>query len=69
MVNNTKSYQDLSDKLDGVIAMLESPSTTIDEAINLYKEADLLIQKLKNYLDNAKNEIKVLTKRSTDKET
>ena len=68
MVKNSKSYQELSNKLDDVIGVLENPSTTIDEALELYKEADRLIQSLKDYLDNAQNEIKILTKQSTDKE-
>jgi exodeoxyribonuclease VII small subunit len=69
MVKNTKSYQELSDKLDSVVMLLENPSTTIDEALNLYKEADKLINSLQDYLENSRNEIKVLAKQSTDKGT
>ncbi len=67
MVKNTKSYQELNSELDKIIAKLEDPSTTIDEAIELYKEADQLIKTLKNYLDKAQNDIKILTKRSNNK--
>ena len=69
MAKTTKSYKELSDKLDSVIGLLESPSTTIDEALNLYKEADKLINSLQDYLEKSRNEIKVLTKYSTDKGT
>ena len=69
MVKNTKSYQELSDKLDSVVMLLENPSTTIDEALNLYKEADKLINSLQDYLENSRNEIRVLAKQSTDKGT
>ena len=69
MVKNTKSYQELSDKLDSVVMLLENPSTTIDEALNLYKEADKLINSLQDYLENSRNEIKVLAKQSPDKGT
>lgn len=67
MAKNTKSYQELSDQLDSVIMSLENPTTTIDEALNLYKEADKLINSLQDYLENSRNEIKVLAKQSTDK--
>ena len=66
MAKNTKSYQELSDQLDSVIMSLENPTTTIDEALNLYKEADKLINSLQDYLENSRNEIKVLAKQSTD---
>jgi exodeoxyribonuclease VII small subunit len=69
MPKNIKSYQELSDKLDGIILTLENPSTTIDEAINLYKEADKLIESLQDYLENSRNEIKAISKHSTDKAT
>ena len=68
MVKDSKTYQELSDKLDGIIASLENPNTTIDDALSLYKEADQLIKTLKDYLENTKNEIKILTKQSTNKE-
>ena len=67
MVKNTKSYKELSDKLESVIMLLEDPSTTIDEALSLYKEADKLINTLEDYLETSRNEIKVLTKHATDK--
>ena len=67
MTKESKTYQELSDKLDNVINSLENPATTIDEAVSLYKEADQLIKTLKDYLENTRNEIKILTKRSTDK--
>lgn len=68
MVKNTKTYQELSDELDNIIASLENPVTTIDEALVLYKQADKLIKILKDYLENTKNEIKVLAKQPADKE-
>jgi exodeoxyribonuclease VII small subunit len=67
MPKDTKSYKELSDKLDSVITSLEDPSTTIDEALTLYKEADKLISTLQDYLENSRNEIKVLTEHTTDK--
>jgi len=69
MPKTTKSYQELSDKLDSIIMSLENPSTTIDEALNLYKEADKLIDSLQDYLENSRNEIKALSKHATDKAT
>jgi|GEM_PF-1544122 len=68
MGKNTKTYQELSDKLDSIIASLENPTTTIDEALSLYKEADQLLKTLKDYLENTGNEIKTLTKHSANKE-
>jgi exodeoxyribonuclease VII small subunit len=68
MAKDSKTYQELSNKLDDIIVSLEDPTTTIDDALSLYKEADQLIKTLKDYLENTRNEIKTLTKHSTNKE-
>jgi exodeoxyribonuclease VII small subunit len=68
MTKTTKTYQELSDELDKVVALLEDPTTSIDDALRLYKESDKLINQLQDYLDNTRNEIKILTKQWADKE-
>ena len=68
MTKTTKPYQELSDELDKVVALLEDPTTSIDDALRLYKESDKLINQLQDYLDNTRNEIKILTKQWADKE-
>lgn len=69
MTKDSKTYQDLSDKLDNIIMSLENPATTIDDALSLYKEADQLIKMIKDYLEKTRNEIKILTKQSNKKES
>jgi exodeoxyribonuclease VII small subunit len=68
MAKGSNTYQVLSDKLDNIIMSLENPSTTIDDALSLYKEADQLVKTLKDYLEKTRNEIKTITKLSTKKE-
>lgn len=57
MTEKTQDYQTLSRKLDEVLAAMQAPNITVDEAITLYKEGTTLIGSLQKYLDSAENRI------------
>jgi exodeoxyribonuclease VII small subunit len=50
-------YQKLSERLDEVVAAIQSPDVTVDEAIAAYEEGMELITKLQDYLKSAENRI------------
>ena len=54
---SNESYQTLSKQLDEVLADLQDPSITIDDAIFRYETAMKLIGKLEKYLESAENRI------------
>lgn len=58
-------YVKLSQRLDEVVAALESPTVSIDEAIALYEEGNKLVAELETYLKTAENRITKL-KNSTE---
>lgn len=56
-----KSYQQLQDQLDEVLGRLQSGDTSVDEALELYKQGRKLISQLEEQLEQAENEVKKLT--------
>lgn len=59
---SNKSYRQLSDELAEIMEWFESGEVDLDEAVARYKRAIELIEELENYLQNAENEIKKVTK-------
>lgn len=53
MSNTSKDYQSLSRRLDEILASMQSPDITVDEAIALYKEGSKLVEGLQRYLQDA----------------
>jgi exodeoxyribonuclease VII small subunit len=49
-----QDYQALNTRLDEVLAALQSPEVSIDEAIALHKEGTELVKALQSYLEDAK---------------
>jgi len=62
MSNKAQDYQALSKRLDEVLAAMQAPDITVDEAITLYKEGIELVDSLQQYLDNAENRVAKLKK-------
>ena len=56
------SYRQLQAQLDAVLAELESPSLDIDQALELYKQGQKLVEQLEKHLRTAHNEIIQLKK-------
>lgn len=55
--SNKITYVELSRRLDAVVAALESPTVSIDEALELYEEGTKLVTELEDYLKTAENRI------------
>lgn len=51
------TYAELSQRLDEVVAALEAPTISIDEAIALYEEGNKLVTELQKYLQTAENRV------------
>jgi exodeoxyribonuclease VII small subunit len=59
---SNKTYRQLSDELAEIMDWFESGEADLDEAVAKYKHAIELIDQLEDYLQNAENEIKKITK-------
>jgi exodeoxyribonuclease VII small subunit len=57
MAEKSKSYQQLKQELDGILARIESEDVDIDEAAKLYKKAEALITYIEEYLREIKASI------------
>jgi exodeoxyribonuclease VII small subunit len=57
------NYQQLQEKLDGLIEQLESGELGLDEAIHCYQEALDILKQLEAYLQTAENRVTQLTGR------
>ena len=51
------TYEELSAKLELVIAKLQEGSTSIDESLALYEQAVAITDQMAKYLKNAKNRL------------
>lgn len=47
------SYQDMHNRLDEILSQMQSPQTSIDDAIKLHKEGTELVSKLEAYIAEA----------------
>lgn len=51
------SYQTLRERLDEVVLKLQDPACDVDEAVNLYEQALVIVDQLESYLVSAENRI------------
>ncbi|MEI6237721.1 MAG: exodeoxyribonuclease VII small subunit [Candidatus Saccharibacteria bacterium] len=58
------NYQKTKLQLDELLSRFEADDITIEEAIDNYKKAQVLISKLESYLSETKSKIIKTTKRS-----
>jgi exodeoxyribonuclease VII small subunit len=56
-----KSYREMAEQLDQIMAWFESGDLDIDEAVNKYEEATKLLEQMEKYLKTAENKIKKIT--------
>jgi exodeoxyribonuclease VII small subunit len=61
MTKDTTDYKTLSSKLDEVVATMQAPDITVDDAIAAYEEGIQLVQQIENYLKTAELKITKLT--------
>lgn len=53
-----KKYGQYKAELESIISRLESDEIDIDEALELHKQAQVIVVKLEQYLDDKKSSIK-----------
>jgi exodeoxyribonuclease VII small subunit len=56
-----KSYREMAEQLEQIMAWFESGDIDIDEAVKKYEEATKLLEQMENYLKTAENKIKKIT--------
>ncbi len=56
-------YQELSLKLESVIAKLQDEQTSIDESLKLYEQATNMVKELSDYLKTAENRLTSLSEK------
>lgn len=57
-----KSYKELQNELDEVLHELQSADLDIDKALALHKQGEKLLDKIEDYLNNARNKIEEIKK-------
>ncbi len=60
-----QDYHTLNKRLDEVLAAMQSPDVSVDEAIALYKEGSSLVEALQKYLQDAEIRVTKLNTRDT----
>lgn len=55
--NDSVDYATLSSRLDEVVAAIQSPDVTVDEAVAHYKEGMELVASIEAYLKEAEHKI------------
>lgn len=56
------SYKDMNNELEDLLAQMQNGDIDLDEAIEKYKKALATVEKMEQYLKNAKAEIKKIEK-------
>lgn len=57
MSQKNRKYTQIRDELDAVLDQLQDVDTDVDKALELHKKGTELVSELRDYLENAKNEI------------
>lgn len=58
MTEKIRKYTQIRDELDEVLDQLQSVDTDVDKALDLHTKGTELVNELRRYLENAKNEVK-----------
>jgi exodeoxyribonuclease VII small subunit len=53
-----KTYQQLAEELNKLIEWFESDQLNLDEAVEKYEQAMVLLQKMEDHLKSAENKVK-----------
>lgn len=53
-----KTYQQMSNELDELVAKMEDEATSLDEVVEIHKKATKLIEQMEKALESAKLSIK-----------
>lgn len=52
-----KNYQTLNTELDSILAALQAPDVSVDEALILYEKGQKIVTELEAYLEAAENKV------------
>ena len=52
-----ENYAELKTKLDELMAVLENPDISLDEALETHKQAKKVISQIEKYLESAKDKV------------
>ncbi len=58
----TNTYRELQGNLDEIIEQMQNPGIDIDDALELYKKGNLVIEKLQKRLEDTKVEIEKISR-------
>lgn len=64
-MKNNKSYKQLNKELEDIMYQLDKEFDDIDKSIELYKQAEKIIDQIDVYLKNAKTKIVKIKKQSS----
>lgn len=55
---SSKTYKEMSEELDNILAWFESGDVDLDKAVQKYGQAQKLLDEMENYLKTAENKIR-----------
>lgn len=61
-----KTYQQLRNELDEIMAALQAPELNVDEALTYYKRGQKVLAELEAYVQSAENTVRELDGREAD---
>lgn len=66
---NPEDFKKLSEELDAILADLQKSDIQVDDAVNLYKRGNEIVNRLESYLKLAENKLTKLRANSLDEQS
>ncbi|MBO4868489.1 MAG: exodeoxyribonuclease VII small subunit [Clostridia bacterium] len=61
MKNDEMSFEEMTARINEIVALLENTNTPLDKSLSLFEEGVTLIKKANGMLDDAQKKVKMLT--------
>ena len=61
MKNDEMSFEEMTARINEIVALLENTNTPLDKSLSLFEEGVTLIKKANEILDDAQKRVKMLT--------
>ncbi|MBP5207070.1 MAG: exodeoxyribonuclease VII small subunit [Clostridia bacterium] len=61
MKNDEMSFEEMTARINEIVALLENTNTPLDKSLSLFEEGVTLIKKANGILDDAQKKVKMLT--------
>ena len=58
---NEMSFEQITERINIIVGLLENTQTPLDESLSLFEEGVKLIKRVNEILDNAEKKVKMLT--------